>query len=124
MTITTVMLDPDTGDLADVDGRQVILEGIEAIKQTCLSRLRTFLGEVFTDTTKGVPWKQQILALKGVSTTDVGGILRREILECPDIVSCGVVSVTLDNAARSVSVSFHAKASTGEDVVVEDEELV
>jgi hypothetical protein len=124
MTITTVMLDPDTGDLADVNGRQVILEGVDAIKQTLLSRLRTFLGEVFTDTTKGVPWLQEILALKGVSTTDVGGILRREILASPDIVSCGAVTVTLDNAARSVAVSFHAKASTGEDVAVEDEELV
>lgn len=124
MTITCTKLDPTTGDEYHEDGRTVILEGIEAIRQTVLSRLRTFYGEVFTDTTKGVPWIQKILAIKGVDSADVGGILRREVLASPEIVSCGIVEVTIDDSARSVAVSFHAKASTGEDVVVENEELL
>lgn len=124
MTISTTKLDPTTGDEYHENGRSVVIEGIEAIRQTVLSRVRTFYGEVFTDTTKGVQWIQRILAVKGVDSADVGGILRREVLASPEIVSCGIVEATIDDAARSVAVSFHAKASTGDDVVVEDEELV
>jgi len=123
MTITTTKLDPTTGDEVFENGRSVIIEGLEAIRQTCLSRLRTFFGEVFTDTTKGVPWIQKILAIKGVDPADVGGILRREVLASPGIISCGIVEVTVDDAARSAAVSFHAKATEG-DIEVVNEELI
>jgi hypothetical protein len=123
MSITTTKLDTTTGDEYVEGGRSVIIDGSDAICQTCLSRLRTFLGEVFTDETKGVPWIQKILAVKGADPADVGGILRREILASPEIVACGPVTVTMDDSARSIAVRFSARASSGETFEVVDEEL-
>jgi hypothetical protein len=124
MTIRTVKLDPTTWDLYEENGNQVIIEGVEAIRQILLCHLRTFLEEIFTDPTKGVPWIQSILGQKNPSLGDVGGLLRREILASPEIVGCGAVTVTVDDDTRGMSVSFTAQASTGETITVEDEELV
>ena len=122
--VTTVKLDPTTGDLYEENGNQVILEGVEAIKQTLLSRLHTFMGEVFTDLTKGVPYFQEIMGQKGANLADIGGIFRRVVLASPGIVSCQTVTVTVDDTTRAMAVTFDCKAETGETITVVNEELI
>ena len=104
-------------------GRRVIITGLPAIAQTLLRRLRTFMGEIFVDPTKGVPWLQQVIGRKDVQPANVAGILRRETLASPGIAACGPVSVVISSAARSCRVTLTATATTGETVAVTDEEI-
>lgn len=53
-------IDPDTGDLAIIDGDITLTDGAEAVRQRLFVRLKTFLGEFFDDPTFGVPYKQNI----------------------------------------------------------------
>lgn len=59
---TTLYLDPQTWDLAiDADGNIATASGAYRLAQDCASAIRTFAGEVWYDTTIGVPYFSQIL---------------------------------------------------------------
>lgn len=59
---TTLLLDPDTWDLL-LDASRNIAVGTApyALAQDAASSIRTFLGEVYYDTTQGVPYWSNIL---------------------------------------------------------------
>lgn len=128
--ITTFKIDASTRDYATENGRRVLIEGTAAIAQTLMRHLRTILGEIFTDASKGVPWledptvrpaRDYIIGKKNLSTSAVGAILRREALTSPGIIACGAVTVTMNATARTCRVAFTARASTGETIYVNEE---
>ena len=58
----TLLLDTQTWDLVlDSSGNMAVATAPYALAQDAASAIKTFLGEVFFDSTIGVPWLQQIL---------------------------------------------------------------
>lgn len=58
----TLLLDIDTWDLTlDVAGNIAVAEAPYALAQDAASAIRTFSGEVYFNTTLGIPYFQQIL---------------------------------------------------------------
>jgi hypothetical protein len=58
----TLFLTPDSWDLTlDVNGNIAVANAPYSLAQDAASACRTFLGEVYYDTTQGVPYWQQIL---------------------------------------------------------------
>lgn len=96
-----------TGDL-DVEAGGRLIEGTEAIAQELRIRLRTFLGEYFLDTTKGLPW------LTWTSTKPTPDVLRQvealvraEVARTSGVVrvpQAGVVATYL-GSTRTISVT-------------------
>jgi hypothetical protein len=62
MMAATLLLDTQTWDLVlDSSGNMAVATAPYALAQDAASAIKTFLGEVFFDSTIGVPWLQQIL---------------------------------------------------------------
>ena len=62
---STLLLDVSQWDLViDADGNLAVAAEPYSLAQDAASAIRTFLGECFWDTTVGVPWLQQILAMQ------------------------------------------------------------
>lgn len=59
--MNTLKLGSDWDLAVDVAGNIAVATGPEAIAQDVASAVRTFLGEVWYDTTVGIPYFQQIL---------------------------------------------------------------
>ena len=104
---------PDEGDIyVAPDGDSRMLDGSEAEALAIATRIDTFLGEWFIDTSAGTPWRERILSEKGMTPAK-----SREIL-VPVIMSRGTVKrvlrldVTIVN--RHASVSFEALLNNGE----------
>lgn len=58
----TLALDPDTWDLTvDANGNIAVATPPYALAQDVASAVRTFLGEVWYDTTQGIPYWTQVL---------------------------------------------------------------
>lgn len=113
----TLELDPDTGDLAVADGRLQVVEGVAAITQGLQMRLRLWQGEWFADTDVGIPYLG-ILGQKG-SQAFAEATFRRAIATGNGIASLDSFSFSV-NARRHASVSFRARAATGEPIAVTD----
>jgi hypothetical protein len=117
---TDLAIHPTTGDLY-LDGTELALvTGTDAIAQEVLVRLRWWRFEWFLDTSRGVPYLDEVL-VKGVSEEGVRAVLRREIELVPDIARAGVIDVELDRAARSaVVVAAEIQTTEGETVSLTD----
>uniref|UniRef100_A0A6M3J9U3 Putative structural protein n=1 Tax=viral metagenome TaxID=1070528 RepID=A0A6M3J9U3_9ZZZZ len=99
----------DTGDL-DLTAGGVLLTGKAAIRQELLIRLKTFVGEYFLDTRRGLSW----LAWTGSDGRKLDAAVLRQIeaLVRAEIVACaGVVRVdpsqvvaTYNSSTRTVTV--------------------
>ena len=60
--MNTLFLEPNVWDLAvDVSGNIAVASKTYALAQDAASAIRTFQGELWYDTTQGVPYWQQIL---------------------------------------------------------------
>lgn len=82
-----------SGDLDFESSDLVLVDGIDAIKQSLSMRLKTFLGEEFCDETIGVPWFTDIL-IKNPSFLVVGEILKAKILETKGVTD--IISFVFD----------------------------
>lgn len=99
------------GDILVTEGDIVLSSGLEAIADDHQCRVRTFLGECFVDTTQGVPWMEEILGERPTP-----GRLR-EIFEAQVLATPGLVAMTdfaATRSGRSASISYKAKATTGD----------
>lgn len=106
-------LDPVTGDLLQVDGDQVYVVGVDAIASDLVARLSVWLGECFIDTSRGVDYQGKVLT----RFSDEGEIrqeFRTKILQCPGIVDVVTLTVEKDRELRLLSISFSARADTGD----------
>lgn len=114
-------LDPADDDLLIVDGDFVLLRGVEAIASDLRSRLQTFAGEYFLDTSIGVPWLRtdgQYPAILGgkPSKTRSSEILRALILETPGVVELLAFGAVIDG--RTMRVTFRARVDTEQVIAV------
>lgn len=100
-----------TGDLQVLNGDLVMNYGTEGIASDLRSRLQTFLGECFLDTSLGVPWFEKILGKKTPSG-ELKSIFRQVILGTPGITAVETLDAAVAN--RTLTVVFRATAATGD----------
>ena len=114
-----------TVDGTDVDlstGDYVLVDGVDAVRQSLLIGLQFFLGEWFLDQRVGIPYFEKILGQKPRENI-VRSIFRDAILKTPGVASLSSLIVDFDGTTRRLDVSFRAKTVDGE-IVDFDEELI
>ena len=108
----TLYLSPAIGDLClDSNGNIAVATGEYAIAQDVSSAIKTVLGEVFYNTTLGVPYFQQILG-KRPPLSLVKAQLVAAALTVPGVVFAVCYIETVKAGACSGQVQF--KTSTGQ----------
>ena len=116
--MTTLYLSPATWDLCvDANGNIAVASGPYALAQDVASAVRCFLGELYYDTTQGVPYWQEILG-KYPPLSLVKAKIEAAALTVPNVVSatCYIASFTnrtikgqitiTDNLGNTATASF------------------
>lgn len=101
------------GDL-DISGLKLSwIDGIDAIAQHIMIRLKFFFAEWFLDTTMGMPYKDYIL-IKGADMDIVSSLFKNCILGTPGVITpLKDFNLTLDDTTRSLKVTFTAETEQG-----------
>lgn len=116
------LLDTTTHRPVRSGGSFVRVTGAQEIAQNVKVRLLLFLGEVWLDTTQGVPYFQEVL-LKGVDPAALQVVFREAILGADGIVSIELLELAFDPATRVLTVDYQATGTLdelAEDLKVED----
>ena len=100
------------GDLDVSTGAFVTLTGPEYAAQKIRQRFKLILGEWFLDTTKGVPWFQNVL-IKNPNLELIKSLFRDEILNVPGIIGVKDIEAQFTPAARTLSLAYVAVYQTG-----------
>ncbi|RWG53345.1 MAG: hypothetical protein EOQ64_24280 [Mesorhizobium sp.] len=114
----TLLLDTDTWDLvADASGNIAVADEPYALAQDAASAIRLFAGELYYDTTQGIPYFDQVLG-KAPPVSLMKAYFNRAALTVPGVVSSqtfiqswtdrtvtGQVQVT-DAAGNTTAASF------------------
>lgn len=83
----TLLLDTDTWDLvADASGNIAVADEPYALAQDAASAIRLFAGELYYDTTQGIPYFDQILG-KAPPVSLMKAYFNRAALTAPGVVS-------------------------------------
>lgn len=85
------------------------------IAQRIACRLLWIRGEWYLDQKQGTPWRE-VLTAKGVSTARKERTLRSVIESAPGVASVPALSVTVNHAARTATVTFRAVGDTGRQI--------
>lgn len=101
-----------TKDLDFANGDLYLLEGNDAIAQHVEQRFKTFLAEWFLDETVGVPYFDYIFQ-KNPNPVVVDAVLKQTALLSPGLVEILTWNLTLDPAARELSLDFQARSEEG-----------
>lgn len=104
---STLLLDTETWDwLVDANGNIAVADPPYALAQDAASAIRTFLGEVFYDTTVGVPYWQSILG-QNPSLDFIKVQFVKAALTVPGVVSakCFISSITARTITGQVQVT-------------------
>lgn len=112
MTVRDIALDAD-GDLDITAGDLVLVSDADAILQAVRIRLQFFQGEWFLDESAGLPYFQDIL-VKNPDMNVLQFLFRKAILETPGITAVNALTLSVDSATRSLSVSYRASSDVGE----------
>ena len=93
-------------DLAlDANGNMAVVEGPSAMAQDVASAIRLFLGELYYDTSQGVPYFSQIFA-EPFSTSMAEALLAQATLSVPGVVSARATVNSFVNRVLSGTVNF------------------
>lgn len=108
----TLLLGQDTWDLLlDVNGNIAKAENPYALAQDAASVIRTWLGEVYFDTTVGIPWLQQVFG-RSPTLSLLKEQLKAAAMTVPEVASANVYLVTLSD--RRVGGQVHVTDQTGQ----------
>jgi hypothetical protein len=93
----TLLLDQTAWDLViDSAGNIAAADPPYSLAQDVASAIKLFLGELWFDSTKGIPYFQQILSYKPPASL-ITGFLEKAALTVPGVVSVRVVLNSLTN---------------------------
>jgi len=110
--VSDLKLVDSTWDLEITNADLVIIEQRDALRQFLKQRLQAFYGEWFLDSSRGLPYFQEIL-VKNPSFEAVDSLFKREILETAGITELEEFNLDYDNITRSLSLDFRAKSTSG-----------
>lgn len=99
-------------DLLIINGDLKLIDDAERIAQQIKITLKFLLGEWFLDTSKGVPYLEQVL-VKNPNMNHIRAIFREKILDVPGVAGLKKMNLTLDRKSRALSVSFEAETIAG-----------
>lgn len=99
-------------DLLIINGDLKLIDDAERIAQQIKITLKFLLGEWFLDTSKGVPYLEQVL-VKNPNMNHIRAIFREKILDVPGVAGLKKLNLTLDRKSRALSVSFEAETIAG-----------
>lgn len=103
---STLLLDVGTWDLTlDASGNIATASPPYAVAQDVASAVRTFLGEVFYDTTLGVPYTQQILG-KAPPLSVLQAAIEQAAMTVPGVVNATCIIETFENRVVTGQVQF------------------
>ncbi len=108
-----IALDPQTHDLPAFGYSFTLVEGLDRVAQQVRIRLQFFLGEWFLDTSKGLPYYEEILK-KHPDIPLVESLFKTEILTTPDVLELLGFSTEYEPLTRRFRVSFRARTTFGE----------
>ena len=91
-----------TNDLSISKGKIVLTNGNAEIVQRVKMRLQWLVGEWFLDTTKGLPWFQEILGNK--NTNNAVMLIRDQITSTSGVDSVSTINVIFDAQKRELSI--------------------
>lgn len=108
----TLLLDQVTWDLVlDADGNIAKASPPYALAQDAASAIRTWLGEVYFDTTLGLPWAQQVFG-KAPSLSLLKEQMKAAAMTVPEVVGASVFLVTLTDRRVGGQVQVTASRET------------
>ncbi len=111
--MNTLLLDVSAWDLClNANGDIAVATQPYSLAQDAASAIKTFLGEVYLDTTVGVPWLQQIFG-KSPPLALVKSALIDAAETVPDVAQAQVFFTSLTNRALSGQVQV-VSASSGQ----------
>jgi hypothetical protein len=107
----TLLLDQNTWDLVlDAEGDIAMASNPYALAQDAASAVGTWLGEVYFDTTVGLPWSQQVFG-----KTPSPALLKEQMVAVartvPEVASAQVFLVTLSDRRIGGQVQVTAASS-------------
>lgn len=104
--MNTLLLDTSAWDLVlDANGDIAMASPPYAVAQDVASALRLFLGELWYDTTQGVPYQQQLFG-QNVSTSQIASALNPAALSVPSVVSSNTAVASTSNRSLTGQVQF------------------
>ncbi len=107
-----IKLDESTDDIEIIDNDVSLTTGLDSKRQHLEIRLRTFFTEWFLDTSRGVPYFQDIL-IKNPNFNAVSAAFKAAILNTSGILE--LLSFNLEfAAARQLDFSFKCRAEEGD----------
>lgn len=108
----------DSNDIyIDEKGNIATANNLEALKQKIKQRLKLFYSEWFLDTTRGVPYFQNILG-EDINQSLAAQIITTEIQKEPDVTSVENVNFGLNDLTRKFTYSANVQSVYGEIQVV------
>ena len=111
----TLALNTVTWDLTlDVSGNVATTSGDAAILQDVASACRLFIGELWYDTTRGIPYFQNVLG-QYLPTAFLKAALADAALAVPGVTSASAVNLTMNG--RTLSGQIEVTTSTGTQTV-------
>jgi hypothetical protein len=117
MGMTTLLLDQDAWDLVlDASGNIALASPPYSLAQDVASAVRTFLGEVYYDTTQGIPYFDEVLGQLPPAAL-LTQLISNQALTVPGVVSAQTVITSFN--ARQVSGQIQFTDSTGEVTTIE-----
>lgn len=104
----------DDWDLKIGDFTDHRVTGINELVQRLKTRLQFFLGELYFDTTQGVPYYQEILK-KGTTYDEISGAIKLQIVNTENIKKLTSFKIFADeNNKRGIKINFTADSEFGE----------
>lgn len=93
-------------------GRLVIVDGVNQKAQQIKVVLLTFLGEWFLDTSRGLPYFDEVL-VKNPDSARIQSIFRQKIMRVEGVQAVTGLNLTFDRKNRTLHVQFSAQTEVG-----------
>lgn len=108
------------GDIAIEKNRFVLVGKDEEIRQRIIQNLKTWLEEVFTDKTKGIPWRQ-IIFQKGTPAATIENLIKNEILNTVGVIGLNSFApIELNVGTRELTVTFSVQADNNPNLEIQE----
>lgn len=107
-----IALDTITQDLAVSNFDLGLVVDVDRVVQQIKIRLQFFLGEWFLNTTRGIPYFEQVL-IKGADRAIVEGLFREQIESTPNVSAVDELTLAFDGGTRLLTVTFRASTDFG-----------
>ena len=102
----------DNGEWDVVGGDLNLIEGPDEISQIASQRLRFFFGEWFLDTSRGIPYFEEILK-KRVNASRIDGEFIEQLTNVPGVTLVEQYDAVFDPGARTLTVTAQLQTIDG-----------